>query len=426
MPVTKKEQDGEHPASHYLVVEDREKPSTWHLRVKDVDGSISRRLMGAAWAALHGGYRGNKYQGPNKQEAISKLKKLYEREGMDTPGGKSMGNALKTIDRSEDELRVGNYLALFGGRDLEGIATPHKNEDGSVGQYFTPETEFESSYTKTGMIYVDWEHGMGQRFDGPDAPTRDDVLGYVDWKSAKKDDVGLWAERVLDRRNKYMEYLEVLIEAGLIGSSTEATKNTKFSEDGQIEKWPVCRDTLTVQPAEPRMMTENVVSALKNLADEFPQFAKFLPVTDEVVESDEDGDIQENIVTEEVTTHGEEKMSEKEKEVKQVEEEVVETKSISLTEDELKDLIDGAVSSGVEKALEAIPEPVNDVKVIKDESEQPFETDGDFFIAVKNAALYRSMNPVVPMAPVLAGSGATGWQKLERSRLVNQHSVRWN
>lgn len=88
MATTKKESDGEHPASHYLVVEDPESPSTWHLRVKDADGQPDHGLMGAAWAALHEGYRGNKYEGPGMTAAISKLKKMYDSEGMDTPGAK--------------------------------------------------------------------------------------------------------------------------------------------------------------------------------------------------------------------------------------------------------------------------------------------------------------------------------------------------
>jgi HK97 family phage major capsid protein len=103
--VTKKEADGEHPASHYLVVEDPESPSTWHLRVKDIDGNLDHRLMGAAWAALHGGYRGNKYEGPNKEEAISKLKKLYEREGLDLPG--------KTSHEESLDERVGRIRDTF-------------------------------------------------------------------------------------------------------------------------------------------------------------------------------------------------------------------------------------------------------------------------------------------------------------------------
>lgn len=85
LAVTKKEGDCSHPSSHYLVVEDAKSPSTWHLRVKGCDGQPDHRLMGAAWAALHGGYRGNSYAGPNKAQAISKLTKMYSGEKMDTP-----------------------------------------------------------------------------------------------------------------------------------------------------------------------------------------------------------------------------------------------------------------------------------------------------------------------------------------------------
>lgn len=87
MAVTKKEADGEHPADHYLVVEDPQQSSTWHLRVHDTSGKLDHGLMGAAWAALHGGYRGNKYQGPQKQKAIEELKGLYADEKIPTPGG---------------------------------------------------------------------------------------------------------------------------------------------------------------------------------------------------------------------------------------------------------------------------------------------------------------------------------------------------
>ncbi|HEV2424310.1 MAG TPA: phage protease [Terriglobia bacterium] len=85
MAVTKSEGDGNHPSSHYLIVEDPEHPSSWHLRVKGPDGKPDHGLMGAAWAALHTGYRGNTYQGPGKTEAIAKLKALYKSEKMDTP-----------------------------------------------------------------------------------------------------------------------------------------------------------------------------------------------------------------------------------------------------------------------------------------------------------------------------------------------------
>ena len=77
------------PASAFLVVENEFKPATWHLQVRGPDGKPDHRLMGAAHAALHSGFRGNKYEGPNKAQAISELRKLYEQEKMPWPSGKS-------------------------------------------------------------------------------------------------------------------------------------------------------------------------------------------------------------------------------------------------------------------------------------------------------------------------------------------------
>ena len=74
------------PAGDFLVVEDADKPTTWHLPVK-VNGKPDHRLMGGAWAALHKGYRGNKYEGPSKAAAITKLKALYKSEDMPLPAG---------------------------------------------------------------------------------------------------------------------------------------------------------------------------------------------------------------------------------------------------------------------------------------------------------------------------------------------------
>jgi hypothetical protein len=66
-------------AIRYLV------PDGKHLPVSGEDGKADHRLMGAAWAALHGGYRGSKYEGPGKEKALAKLKALYKSEGMETP-----------------------------------------------------------------------------------------------------------------------------------------------------------------------------------------------------------------------------------------------------------------------------------------------------------------------------------------------------
>ena len=172
-------------------------------------------------------------------------------------------NALKTVATTADELRVANHIILFGGRDLEGVASPNVNADGSMGEYFTPETQLESAYTKAGTVFVDWEHRA--------AELGDELLGVVDWKTARVDDAGVFVERVLNRRSAYVRWLEGLIADGLIGTSSEAVSDeVEKAADGKIVRWPLRRDTLTVQPMEPRMLRENHIQAFKALGIELP------------------------------------------------------------------------------------------------------------------------------------------------------------
>lgn len=166
-----------------------------------------------------------------------------------------MTNHLKTLSKTENEIVVGNYIVLFGGKDL-------------AGEFFTKNTMLESGYTDIGMLYVDFEHGLD-----PDGLGIDDsnILGFVDWKSAKVDDKGVFVDRILNRRSKYVEYLLELVEAGLVGNSSEAIRGkTMRKRDGEITQWPLKRDTLTLTPMEPRMVTQNALAAAKSLAAAFP------------------------------------------------------------------------------------------------------------------------------------------------------------
>jgi hypothetical protein len=79
-------------AVQYLA---HDKDGTGHLPYTKEDGKPDHRLMGAAWAALHGGYRGNKYEGPGKAKAVARLKELYSQEGMDLPSEKAAAGDLK-------------------------------------------------------------------------------------------------------------------------------------------------------------------------------------------------------------------------------------------------------------------------------------------------------------------------------------------
>lgn len=167
-----------------------------------------------------------------------------------------MKNTLKAISRIGDELVVQNYMVLFGGRDL-------------TGEFFTRDTDFKSNYTESGALYVDFEHGRDPDRVGND---RDNVLGVVEWKTAQLDDKGVFVRRVLNRRLDYVAALEELIEAGVVGTSSEAIPDeTRRKSTGEITVWPLRRDALTVTPMEPRMAAENVLMAAKTLLTTFPE-----------------------------------------------------------------------------------------------------------------------------------------------------------
>jgi hypothetical protein len=167
----------------------------------------------------------------------------------------TIANNLKTLSKSPNELIVGNYMVLFGGKDL-------------MGEFFTKSTVFDSNYTDIGTLYVDFEHGLD-----PDGLGIDDssVLGVVDWKSARVDEKGIFVQRVLNRRAKYVDFLSELLDAGVVGNSSEAIRGkTAKNTDGEITAWPLKRDTLTLTPMEPRMIAGNVLEAAKSLATMFP------------------------------------------------------------------------------------------------------------------------------------------------------------
>jgi cation transport regulator ChaB len=107
-----------YPASDFLVVEDPKKSSTWHLQVKK-NGKPDHRLMGAAWAALHKGYRGQKYAGPDKAKAIKKLKSLYKSEKMKLPTQKSMAEMFGPEILEEQMIAEVAYRPFGGATSIE-------------------------------------------------------------------------------------------------------------------------------------------------------------------------------------------------------------------------------------------------------------------------------------------------------------------
>lgn len=170
----------------------------------------------------------------------------------------------KGVEVLDDIILVRDYLVKWGDKtkkDIEGIATPRTNPDGSIGEYFTPQTDFSSEQVAKGYLPIDWFH---RKDPDPDFP-KDDILGYVDLKSAVVDETGLLVTKILNRRHRFIKAIQRLIEMGKISSSSEPYQDmVRKGADGRIEKWGLFRDSLTMQPMEIRMMPEfaNFKSAL--------------------------------------------------------------------------------------------------------------------------------------------------------------------
>jgi phage I-like protein len=99
--------------SRYLVTEP---DGTGHLPVRDSDhGPLNHHLMGAAWAALHSGYRANKYEGPGKESAIAKLKALYKSEGLRLPSEASSESGVASGERTRFAIRDSQFAWLLAG-----------------------------------------------------------------------------------------------------------------------------------------------------------------------------------------------------------------------------------------------------------------------------------------------------------------------
>jgi hypothetical protein len=207
---------------------------------------------------------------PDQEQRAAVCHRQWDDSQKSTPIGDT--NALKAISRTDDELRVGNYIVLFNTRDLEGYGSQRVNPDGTRGERFTPDTVLESEYTKAGAAFVDWEHSLD--IDPKLEEPITEVLGVVDWKTARADDKGVFVERVLNRRSRYVRFVEELLDAGLIGTSSEPVQEeVEKAADGAITRWPIKRDTLTVQPMEFRMMREfgeNHLQAFKALGIPVP------------------------------------------------------------------------------------------------------------------------------------------------------------
>lgn len=277
-------------------------------------------------------------------------------------------------ETNDDWLVMDGPLFLFGGKD-------------QTGEHFTEATNSDSEYIKTvGRLPIDAEHGFSLT---KDYPGRDEILGYVDAATIRDDKYGRLARHLLNRRNEYVQHVfEPLARAKLLGSSSEAAPDGVVkTKEGEIKAWPLKRQSLTVTPAEKKLLSEHQLQVIKSLVDEYPHLKSLFTDGQETVEDDK-GDEVETIVEKE--SNGDIKMSEANKDtVPAVEDDKLEgyQKSVESRFDKVEETLDKVVG-----ALESIPaKTAKSVIVERDEADKalegnPFKAAGEFYEEVRKAA----------------------------------------
>ncbi len=269
----------------------------------------------------------------------------------------TFGDAVKSLG----DGKVGGYLVRFSNADQLDL------ED----DYFDSETDYMFEFPGKSKGWFNHAQSSGIKQLSQDV-------------DLEMQEFGIWAETILDERDKYERFLLRLAEEGKLAWSSGTAEHLMARKEIGVRKhyvtrWPLGLDaSLTHIPSEPR----NTVVPLKSLSDKFmsiPEDPTDEPETvGETVGSERSGgdktqptkpDLQEVIT-----------MTDEKKEEKTV---------IEMTQEQLDETIAKAAEAAATKALADLPvieEPrvIDEVEVEVDEADKPFLSLADQCKAVKN------------------------------------------
>lgn len=191
------------------------------------------------------------------------------------------GDTLKALD---DKGRVGGYAVRF---------TDSTHRD-SYGEYFTKDT-YLGAHQGDGVDVL-FHHGLPlqttRRMTEEEEKSLESFRNHIfsSPTKAKKDDVGLFVEVVLDMSDAYEKAVFGLVKADKLGwSSASAGHTVRTTSDGQITRWPIIEISLTPTPAE-KMNRAVSLKAIESL--------KFVPLDDAIATDDADDDFDEHPMSE--------------------------------------------------------------------------------------------------------------------------------
>ncbi|MBK8912967.1 MAG: hypothetical protein IPM61_16835 [Chlorobi bacterium] len=157
--------------------------------------------------------------------------------------------------------RVGGYILSFGSPERRDL----------YGDYFTSATEFGHRKGLLSDVYIHHRYPLLLGKESPEEKAALEELatrsvGHLD--VVRMDEVGLWAEHVLDMADEYQRRIYEMVQAGKLKYST-GTAPHLYNRDnsGEIKTWVIAEASLTPTPAEWR--ATNVVVPIRSLSDAF-------------------------------------------------------------------------------------------------------------------------------------------------------------
>ena len=279
---------------------------------------------------------------------------------------------IRSVEETDDELvYYGGAVKALGDGKLGGylVRFSTQNDPDLTGEFFTKDTDFGDHVNAT----VYYQHGL-------DPTIKKRKLGRAE---LTPDDFGVWAETQLQLRDNYEKFMYEQAKAGKMGwSSGSAPHLVEYEPRDKaiwIKTWPLGLDaSLTMTPAEPR----NGVTPLKSL--------QVNPLMEsEPMDAQVSGDtVQDGAEPEAIKSINFDKG----------------VTTMEITEEKLHEIVSSAVKEGTEQALKALPAKP-DIVVVKDEADQPWKSNGEFFMAVKAAGLNPN-NEDPRLRPLKAPTGA--------------------
>lgn len=166
--------------------------------------------------------------------------------------------AVKSI--GQDMIR--GYVFMWGSEKLTDVEM----------EYFTPKTDFWDKSLGKSARPLTWDHAQDKDFK--ESPIIGTITDFGD------DNTGRWYEAKLEQAHKYRKMIDKLIDAGVLGTSSDSApqyiERVQTGKSTWLKTWPFLAAALTHVPAEPRMIgsLEKSIEYFKSLGVQLPEDPK--------------------------------------------------------------------------------------------------------------------------------------------------------